>query len=125
MWLHRQGRARIKSTQVVARPHRVSQRVRLATVLLALSVALGACAQDPQQGVAEQNKAKLDRELQHARVDLGIPDSLLNPITAQEQTVASGAGGRQYSYQDAANNYALLYTQLIGIEQTALQSLKT
>jgi hypothetical protein len=96
----------------------------LATALLALSMILGACTQDPQQGVAEQNKARLDRELQHARVDLGIPNSLLSPITSQEQAIAAGAGGRQYSYQDAASNYTLLYIQLQGIEQTAVQTLK-
>src|SRR5262249_1636191 len=39
--------------------------------------------------------------------------------------VASGEGGLFYSYADAATNYALLYNQLVGQEQTALATLKT
>lgn len=93
--------------------------------LVALSMILGACATDPQQAAAQQAKAKLDSELHHARADLGVPDSLLQPIERQEQTIAGGAGGSRYSYNDAAANYALLYSQLIGIEQTAIQTLQT
>lgn len=97
----------------------------LVAALIALSMILGACATDPQQAAAQQAKVKLDNELHHAKADLGLPDSLLLPIERQEQAVASGAGGPQSSYRDAAANYALLYSQLIGIEQTAVQTLQT
>ena len=88
------------------------------------SMILAGCGADPNQGQAQQNQAKLDRELHHAKVDLGIPDSMLKPIETQEQSVASGAGGWNYSYKDASYHYQLLYTQLVGIEQTAAQTLK-
>ena len=52
----------------------------VATVALALTTVLSACAPDANQMAAQQNKAKLDHELQHARHDLGIPDSMLKPI---------------------------------------------
>lgn len=96
-----------------------------ATTLLLLSMLLTACASDAQQTAARQNKSKLDTELHHARTDLGLPDSLLQPITSQENKIASGEGGWSYNYTDAASNYALLYNQLVGIEQTAGQTLKT
>jgi hypothetical protein len=95
--------------------------VALALLLLLLT----ACATDPQQAAAQQSKSKLDAELHHARVDLGVPTSLLAPIEQQERTVAAGAGGSHYSYRAAAANYALLYTQLVGVEQTAAQTLRT
>jgi len=94
----------------------------LATLLL--SVVLSACGADASQQQAQQNKAKLDQELTHARNDLGIPDSLLKPVVMQEQKVASGEGGLFYNYSDAAANYSLLYNQLIGIEQSSGDLLK-
>lgn len=93
--------------------------VSLVTMLLA------GCSSNGSQTLATQNKAKLDHELTHARTDLGLPDSMLQPIESQEQKIASGAGGWSYNYQDAASNYQLLYTQLVGVEQTASQTLKT
>ncbi len=95
----------------------------IAAALLAFSIVLGGCAQDSSQTSADQNKAKLDSEIQHAR-SIGIPDSLLQPVLTQEQAIAGGVGGANYSNADASNNYALLYTQVLGIEQTAAQTLK-
>jgi L,D-transpeptidase-like protein len=96
-------------------PGRASRHWSIAFIviatLVALSMILGACATDPQQAAAQQAKAKLD--------------SLLQPIERQEQAIAGGAGGSRYSYSDATANYALLYSQLIGIEQTAIQTLQT
>ena len=99
----------------------------LLTSLLGLAVVtmlLAGCGSSASQTLAAQNKAKLDRELTHARVDLGLPDSMIQPIASQEQKIASGAGGWSYNYGDAAANYSLLYTQLVGVEQTASQTLK-
>lgn len=95
-----------------------------ALAILLLSMALSACAPDAHQAAADQAKAKLDHELHHAKVDLGIPDSLLQPIEKQEQSVASGEGGFHYDYQSAESNYSLLYSQLEGVEQTAAQTLR-
>ena len=100
----------------------------LLTALLGASVItmlLAGCGSSASQALAAQNKAKLDRELTHAKVDLGLPDSMLQPIETQEHAIASGSDGWNYNYQSAASNYSLLYTQLVGVEQTASQTLKT
>lgn len=86
---------------------------------------LSSCTLDSHAGAAKASKAKLDKELQHARTDLGIPDWLLQPVEKQEKTIASGQGGWSYNYQNAQKNYDLLYTQVVGIEQTAGETLKT
>ena len=96
----------------------------LLLAMLLLSMVLSACGADASQQQAQQNKAKLDQELTHARNDLGIPDSLLQPVVTQEQKVSSGEGGLFYNYSDAAANYTLLYNQLIGIEQSSGDLLK-
>ena len=93
-------------------------------LLMVVSMLLAGCGNDPNQGVAQQNKARLDNELQHARTALGLPDSMLQPITSQEQKITSGEGGFNYNYADAAANYTLLYNQLVGIEQNAQQTLQ-
>ncbi|HEX9038874.1 MAG TPA: L,D-transpeptidase [Ktedonobacterales bacterium] len=101
-------------------------RVALTAVmgLGVLSLALTACGPSQAQTQAEQNKSRLDHELTRAKTELGLPDSLLQPIETQEAKVAAGEGGWNYNYQDAAANYALLTTQLQGVEQTAGQTLK-
>jgi hypothetical protein len=93
-------------------------------VMLA-GLTLAACGPDAAQAQAHQNKAKLDQELSHARKDLGLPDSLLQPVVTKEQQVASGDGGLFYNYSDAATEYSQLYTQLLSIEQSAPDALKT
>ncbi len=103
------------------------RRKTVALVVIGLALAsmlLSACGTDPNQGVAQQNQAKLNRELVHAHKDLGIPNSMLQPIESQEQSVSSGAGGWGYNWKDAAYHYQVLYTQLIGLEQTAAQTLQ-
>jgi len=99
----------------------------LLTALLGASVVtalLAGCGSSASQTLAAQNKTKLDHELTHARTDLGLPNSMLQPIESQEQKVASGSNGWNYNYQDAASNYSLLYTQLVSVEQTAGETLK-
>jgi hypothetical protein len=99
----------------------------LLTALLGASVVtmlLAGCGSNGSQTLAAQNKLKLDHELTHAKADLALPDSMVEPIEAQEQRISSGSGGWNYNYQDAASNYSLLYTQLVGVEQTASQTLK-
>ena len=94
-------------------------------VVVVVSMMLAGCGSDPNQPVAQQNKARLDSELQHARTTLGLPDTMLQPITSQEDKISSGEGGFNYNYEDAATNYTLLYNQLVGIEQNAQQTLQT
>ena len=105
-----------------------SRRLRLTLVaalgLLLSSAVLTACGPDARQAAAEQNKAQLDHELTHARHDLGIPEAMLSAVETQEQKVAAGAGGWTYNYGDAAANYTLLYSQLLGIEQTSADTLR-
>jgi hypothetical protein len=43
---------------------------------------------------------------------------------SQENKVAAGDGGWGYSYQNAATNYSLLYTQLMGVEQQSVDTLQ-
>jgi hypothetical protein len=109
----------------VTRQARWSRMALTAVVAIsAVSMLLTSCGPSQDQSRAEQSKAKLDHELTHAKHDLGIPDSLLQPIESQEAKIASGEGGWNYSYANAASNYTLLYTQLTGVEQTASQTLK-
>lgn len=100
----------------------------LVTALLGASIMvmmLSGCGSSASQSLATQDKAKLDHELIHAKSDLGLPDTMVQPIESQEHKVASGSGGWNYNYDDAAANYSLLYTQLLGVEQTAGQTLET
>lgn len=95
--------------------------------ILSLSVVtmlLSGCGSDANQPTAQANKAKLDAELYHAQTVLGMPQSMLAPIEQKEAQAASGVGGWNYNYADAATNYALLYNQLTGLEQTAGQTLQ-
>ena len=96
----------------------------LATGLVLCCMMLASCSASGEQTTAQQSKARLDNQLVYARSVLGIPKSLLAPIQAQEQKVDAGSGGFNYNYKDAAANYNLLYTQLIGIEQTAPEVLQ-
>ncbi len=93
------------------------------SVLIALAIVLTSCGSSADQARATSNKAKLDHEIQRAR-DLGIPNSMLSSIESQEGKIASGAGGWGYSYSDAASNYALLYSQVLGVEQQSVDTLK-
>jgi len=93
-------------------------------IVVVVTMTLAACGSDPNQEAAQQNKARLDNELKHARTTLGLPDSMLQPIVSQESQIASGEGGFNYNYQDAAANYTLLYNQLVGMEQNAQQTLQ-
>lgn len=104
---------------------RSARWIVLTLMLLAvITMLLSACGAVGNQALAEQNKAKLNHELEHASKDLGIPSSMLAPITSQEQKIEDGEGGFNYNYDDAASNYQLLYTQLTSIEQTAVAQLQ-
>jgi hypothetical protein len=96
----------------------------LASGLVLCCMMLASCSTGGDQAAAQQSKARLDNQLAYARNVLGIPESLLAPIKSQEQKIAAGSGGFNYSYKDASANYRLLYTQLIGIEQTAPEVLQ-
>lgn len=97
---------------------------RLGELLLVL-VALGVCAgmvaipgSARLRGDAEHNKLHLDKEIQRARTDVGIPDTLLAPILNAERQVTAG---RSWNANDqmAAGMYAQLAVQLHAIEQTS------
>ncbi len=88
------------------------------SLLLLLALLLSAYRPDDANH-AHASKATLDHELTHARSDLGVPDSMLAPITTQETKAAKGDGSLFYNYSDAATRYHQLYTQLVGIEQNA------
>lgn len=106
-----------------ARHERVRRLVRRASILslavLAISIVLSACAPAASQ-TAQTNKAKLDKELATARTNPGVPDSLLAPIVAQEQTLAAGTSkGTDAGYQTAATGYTDLYNQVVALEHTS------
>jgi outer membrane biogenesis lipoprotein LolB len=103
---------------------RVSVLTIVATALLAVTMLLSACASSADQAAANASKAQLDNELRHASQTLGIPAAMLQPIESQEQRISSGSSGWNYNYRDAASNYTLLYNQLLGIEQTAADTLR-
>jgi hypothetical protein len=111
--------------KVIRQGRRLRWALTAIIALSAVSMLLAACAPSQDQTRAEQSKARLDHELAHAKNNLGLPDSMLQPIVTQEAKVASGEGGWNYSYANAASNYDLLYSQLQGVEQTASQTLKT
>jgi L,D-transpeptidase catalytic domain len=115
---------RLSTNATCGMPRRTPRWVLALLVVVVVSMMLAGCGSDPNQTVAQQNKARLDSELQHARTTLGLPDSMLQPIVTQENSISSGEGGFNYNYQDAAANYTLLYNQLVGIEQNAQQTLQ-
>lgn len=115
---------RLPKNSVYGMPRWTPRWVMALLIVVVLSMVLAGCGNDPNQAAAQQNKARLDNELQHARTALALPDSMLQPIISQEEKISSGEGGFNYNYQDAASNYTLLYNQLIGIEQTAQQTLQ-
>jgi L,D-transpeptidase catalytic domain len=96
----------------------------LGMAFLVATMVLSACAPDAHEAGANSAKAKLDSEIHHAKSDLGIPDYMLKPIETQEQSIANGSNGFNYNWQNAQQNYTLLYSQLTGIEQTAGDTLK-
>jgi hypothetical protein len=104
------------------RAHRRAVLWPAIAVVIAIAVLLSACGSEGQPQ-AQHNRAQLDQELAHAK-KLGVPDSMLQPIEKQEAQIAAGQGGWNYSYQNAASNYTLLYNQLLGIEQTSMDTLK-
>ena len=95
----------IRSTQTI-----------LAGVLVGMMLLITACGGSPQsQAQLNQNKARLDQALQHAR-SIGIPDSALQPIIKQEQQLNStGAPFTLFNDQpvtDYNTNLASHYQQL-------------
>jgi hypothetical protein len=87
------------------------------TGIVLAATLLGACGSETGAAQAYASKQKLDQELAHARNDLGISATALDPVTSAEQKVAAGDGGWGYNYQNAAQRYDALYTQLTGIER--------
>src|SRR5256886_3267195 len=95
----------------------------LAGVLIGTMLLITACGGSPQsQAQVNQNKARLDQTLQHAR-SIGIPDSALQSIIKQEQQLSStGAPFSLFNDQPVtdyntklANNYQQLEAQTEGV----------
>jgi L,D-transpeptidase-like protein len=100
---------------------RAGSRLRFAgALLLLLSVLaplLTACEPDAKSA-ASANKAKLDTELHTASTVAGVPARRLDPIIAQENTLAANTlSGSNSSYQAAADGYTKLYNQVITLEK--------
>ncbi len=99
-------------------PPRTGSPIRLAgALLLALTLfvpLLSACAPDAAS-TAQTNKTKLDTELS-AATRAGVPARRLEPIIAQEDTLAASAsGGSTGAYQTAAAGYTTLYNQVVAL----------
>jgi hypothetical protein len=94
----------------------------LVALVIAVSLVMSACSSGNQPQAA-QNRAQLDHELARAK-QMGVPQSMLQPIEAQESQTASGQGGWSYDYNNAATQYAALYTQLLSVEQNSLSTIK-
>jgi hypothetical protein len=77
---------------------------------------LAGCAPDAKTA-ASTNKTKLDTELRAATA-AGVPTRRLDAITAQETMLAANTtGGSNSAYQAAADAYAKLYNQVVGLEK--------
>jgi hypothetical protein len=68
-------------------------------------------------------RSTLDYELLHARDDLGIPASMLQPITSSERAIA-GQWAWNADGARAAARYQALYTQLLGVEKASTPALR-
>lgn len=106
---------------VLVRHERVRRAFRgvstLSLAVLVLSIVLSGCAPGASE-TAQTNKAKLDKELTAARANPGVPETLLAPIVAQEQTLASSTSkGTDASYSTAAAGYTRLYGQVVALEK--------
>ena len=113
-------------------------RVRLtqmlfAGVMIGLLTLTSACGGDAHtQKQASQNKAQLDRLLQHAR-SIGVPTSMLQLVMTQEQQLSHSSApftlfndqpATNY-YQNLATRYNQLTLQVQGIIATATQQFQT
>lgn len=112
-----------------ARTEKARRRFRylstLGLAVLAIGILLTACAPDANS-TAQTNKTRLDRELAAARVNPGVPESLLAPLVAQEATLDAGtAKGTDASYSAAAAGYARLYNEVVALAQMSPDKAKT
>ncbi|HKV01497.1 MAG TPA: hypothetical protein VJQ26_05195, partial [Ktedonobacteraceae bacterium] len=90
---------------------RISQSI-LGGVLISMMLLITACGGSPQsQQQTNQNKAKLDQTIQHAKA-IGVPNSALQPILKQEQQLSStGAPFSPFNDQTDTNYYTNLATR--------------
>ncbi|HEU0028054.1 MAG TPA: L,D-transpeptidase [Ktedonobacterales bacterium] len=102
-------------------PSRAGSRLRFAGALLLLlsmlAPLLTACEPDAKSA-ANANKTKLDTELRTASTVAGVPARRLDPIIAQENSLAANtSSGSNSAYQSAADGYTKLYNQVIALEK--------
>jgi hypothetical protein len=108
---------------------KVSKGMLILSLGILLAILLSACNGNPQlQQQESQNKAELDSAIAHAKV-IGIPDSMLQPITGQEnQLVHTNAPIGLFSdqpvndyYSNVAQRYALLTVEVNGLVSQSTQ----
>lgn len=93
-----------------------SRALLLGLLIAVMSPALAGCSPDARTQ-AQTNKTRLDKEFNSARA-AGVPDGLLQPIQAQEVSLASSASsGTDKAYAAAANGYTKLYQQVVDLER--------
>jgi len=102
-------------------------RIGVGIVALALWLCVltlpGSTSPRLQASPARLDKSQLDHELLHARQGLGIPATMLAPIVSQEQQVAAVTTQSSVEQQQIASDYRTLYSQVLTLEQTSVQTL--
>jgi hypothetical protein len=102
----------------------------LMSVALLFALLLSACGNPPTQQSATQNKAELDKQIAYAQ-SIGVPANMLRPIIDQENTLGgthepfslfSSQPATNY-YANLSQNYAILTTQVKGLEDQATQQI--
>lgn len=73
---------------------------------------------------AQAAHARLDQELQRARHELGIPETMLAPIVRRERQTTANLPLWVTGTHEVAITYATLYDQLLGMEQQSLPVLR-
>jgi hypothetical protein len=108
------------------RPHGAWRLVSsLGLGIILVSTVLSACGPDAR-AAAQNEKARLDKEIQTARTHLNVPDGLLQPIQTQESTLAASTkNGSDKTYQAAEAGYTRLYNKVVTIEHMTPQQART
>ncbi len=116
-------------------PHPMGALSRIVPVTLLLGIVMltSACGGDSHiQQQASQNQTQFDHLLQHAQM-IGVPATLLTPLTTQEQALNNTSAPFTLSndqpvtnyYRNLATRYAQLQIQLQGLIASSTEQLQT